>query len=345
MAYDPQYTITNNLLTQIIQCEVARELINNSPIIPYWERRFQNQALVRSIHHSTALEGNKLSLKETQEVLTNADFVTPRVRDALEIVNYREVIGFVSSRLDVVLTMGFIFDLQRILGTKILADTYLGRLRTKNAVIINSRSGEVVFDPPKASEIEQELEELIRWENANGINNIHPLIKAAILHYELVRIHPFADLNGRTARILATWSLYRDRFDINKYFSLEEFYDQNPKAYYDALDSANDGDLTTWIEYFVGGVASELEYVKSQVAGISRDRNLKSKRGQVALNERQLKIVSLIEEQEQFSNQDFIIYFPKVSDDTILRDLKDLIEKKVIIKKGKTKAAKYLIAK
>jgi Fic family protein len=208
---------------------------------------------------------------------------------------------------------------------------------------MSSLTNDVVFDPPPASEVEGEIEELINWENNNS-EHTHPLLKAGIIHFELVRIHPFADLNGRTARLMATWSLNRDGFDINKYFSLEEYYDQNPKAYYQALDSANDGDLTEWLMYFCQGVADEMDLVKNKVIEISKDRRFKTKVGQVALNDRQIKIISIIEEKSEFINPDFATYFPKLSDDSILRDLNDLIQKKVIIKKGKTKGAKYIMA-
>lgn len=342
MSYFPQFTITNEILSSIVKVEVARDLITNSPLVPYWERQFQNQAVVRTVFHSTALEGNKLTYAQTEDIIKGQSVQTPRVRDAREIVNYRKAIGILSVAEEKQLTIGLIFKIHTVLGTGVLPDKYLGSFRKKNAVIMSSLTGDVVFDPPPASEVETEMDDLIEWENNNS-STIHPLIKAGIIHYELVRIHPFADLNGRTARLMATWSLYRDAFDINKYFSLEEYYDQNPKAYYNALDSANDGDLTGWLNYFCRGVAEELQLVKEKVQEISKDRRFKTKVGQVSLNDRQIKIISIMEENSEFTNPDFAKYFPKVSDDTILRDLKDLIDKKVIIKKGKTKASKYVM--
>jgi Fic family protein len=288
------------------------------------------------------LEGNKLTIDDTENIIKGFEVKTARVRDVKEIINYRNAIGKVSGDTEKVFTIGFIFSIHKILGQGALPDKMLGAFRKKNAVIISSQSGEVVFDPPPASDIASEMDELLEWENSS-LESIHPLLKAGIIHYELVRIHPFADLNGRTARVMATWSLYRDGFDVNRFFSLEEYYDQNPKAYYDALDSANEGDLTNWLEYFVYGLASEFEIVKQKIIRLSKDRNFKTKVGQVALNDRQIRIIDLIETNEEFTNQDFSKYFKDVSDDTILRDLKDLMSKKVIIKKGKTKAARYLL--
>ena len=66
MAYQPVYRITNKILTSVSRSEAAKEIIENSPLVPMWERKFQGQALVRSVHHSTALEGNELSIDDTE---------------------------------------------------------------------------------------------------------------------------------------------------------------------------------------------------------------------------------------------------------------------------------------
>ncbi len=341
--FQPKFIINNQVLKNVSQCEVAKAIIENSPLVPAWERKFQGQALVRSVHHSTALEGNELSIDEAERVIDGEKVETYRLRDIQEIINYRDVINFISAAPEKFLTLGLLLQLHKILGRKILPDDYLGKLRRKNAVIINSSSLDVVFDPPKYLEIEEQLLALLDWDKEAGLE-VHPLIRAGILHYEIVRIHPFADLNGRTARTLATWSLYRDGYDIKSFFSLEEYYDQDPKGYYDALDSANTGDLTQWIIYFTHGVDVELNRIKEKVLSLSKDRKLKMKVGQIALNERQLLIIHTLETEGQITNPDFAELFPKISDDTILRDLKDLMEKGLVIKKGRTKGAKYTLA-
>jgi Fic family protein len=322
---------------------VAKAIIENSPLVPAWERKFQSQALVRSVHHSTALEGNELTIDETERIIDGEKIDTYRLRDVQEIINYRNVIGFISESNETEFTISFLLKMHSILGKKFLPDKYLGTIRDRNAVIINDKNLDVVFDPPKYNEVKEQLERLVQWDNEQG-KNLHPLLRAGVIHYEIVRIHPFADLNGRTARSLATWSLYRDGYDIKSFFSLEEYYDQDPKGYYDALDSANKGDMTKWLEYFTNGVMVELGKIKNKVWDLSKDRRLRMKVGQVALNERQLEIINTLESEGQITNPDFDELFPKISDDTILRDLKDLMEKGIVVKKGKTKGAKYMLA-
>jgi len=341
--FSPKFTITTNILHNVSQCEVAKAIIENSPLVPAWERKFQSQALVRSVHHSTALEGNELTIDETERIIDGERVETYRVRDVQEIINYRNVIGFISENSSTEFTMGFLLKMHEVLGRKILPDKYLGRFRDRNAMIINDKDLDVVFDPPKFNEVEGQIEALTKWDSVEG-TKIHPLLRAGIIHYEMVRIHPFADLNGRTARTLATWSLYRDGYDVKSFFSLEEHYDQDPKGYYDALDSANKGDMTDWLTYFTNGMMVELNKIKDKVWELSKDRRLRLRVGQVALNERQLEIINTLESEGAISNPDFDELFPKVSDDTILRDLKDLIEKGIVMKKGRTKGAKYFLA-
>ena len=344
MGYSPQFSITNKILNNVAQAEAAKQIIENSPLVPYWERKFQSQALIRTVHHSTAIEGNELDLEETQKIIAGEKVKTVRLRDVQEIINYRNVIEFISKYQGKTLTPELMFEVHKRLGEKILHPKYLGKFRERNAVIVNSLSGEVIFDAPEHEDVESEVKEIIGWDQAlseRKFPELHPLLKAGTLHFELVRIHPFVDLNGRTARIIATWSLDRDGYEINRLFSLEEHYDQDLQRYYDSLDDAHNGDLTKWLEYFTEGVAEELARIKEKVLALSMDRKLRSKLGQVALNERQIDMINYIEEHNEFRNPDFVKLFPKISDDTILRDLKDLMDKGLIVKKGRTKASSY----
>lgn len=342
MAFRPQYTISDFILNHVAQAEASRQIIMNALLVPAWERQFQHTALVRTVHHSVAIEGNALSKSDAERVIEGEQVNTIRHRDVREIVNYRNAIEHIADKHKQPLTVDYLLDLHSIMGDQILPEDKTGALRTNNAVIVSSKTGEVVFDPPAASEIRSELEDLCEWDSTDAVK-VHPLLRAGILHYELVRIHPFVDLNGRTSRLLATWSLFRDEYDIRRFFSLEEYYDQDSASYYKALESGHEGDLTYWLEYFVAGVSVELGRIKQQVLELSRDQKLLQKLGQVALNERQMQIIRYLEENQQFRNQDFSVIFPDVSDDTVLRDLKDLMEKKIVVKKGRTKAARYLL--
>jgi Fic family protein len=132
-------------------------------------------------------------------------------------------------------------------------------------------------------------------------------------------------------------------YDIKRFFSLDEFYDEDPLSYYVALQSMTDisADMTQWLEFFTEGLAVELDRVKRRVLEMSKEYKIRQQKGQIALNERQEILLKHLEDHKQVRNQDWRELLPDVSDDTILRDIKDLMDKELVVKKGKTKAAYY----
>ena len=170
---------------------------------------------------------------------------------------------------------------------------------------------------------------------------------SGIVHYELARIHPFVDGNGRTARAMALLVLYVMGYDAKRFFSLEEYYDKNPSEYYNALRSVQilGGDMTNWLEYFTRGIAMEFNRVKLKVEKLSLDLKLKGSLGgkQIALSDRQIKLMEYMEDHGSLTMMEGRELLPMVSDDTILRDLRDLIKKKLVKKKGKTKGVRYFL--
>ncbi len=337
--FKPDYQITNIILSNIAEIEASKQIIENAPLVPAWERQFREDAVIRQVHHSTAIEGNALNYTETKKLVEGKKIESVRKRDIREILNYRKAVEFISKNKDSELTLDFLLQAHKLLLDGIL-DEEAGRLRIKDVVIMSSKTQDVIMEPPSADEVEGEVEDLIEWYNTDG-QKVHPILKAGILQHTVTNIHPFLEGNGRTSRLISTWSLYKDNYDIKEFFSLEEYYDQDPKGYYEALASADDGEISQWLEYFTTGLAVELGRIKTRILDISRDVKVKNKVGQMALNDRQIEIIKFLEENEKIQNADWQRLFPKVSDDTILRDLKDLIDKKLIKKKGSTKAARY----
>ena len=117
-------------------------------------------------------------------------------------------------------------------------------------------------------------------------------------------------------------------------------------AYYEALQSvAKSGNLTVWLEYFIEGLAIELTRIKEKVKTLSTDLKIKKSFGgqQMTLTERQIKIVEFIQENGFLQNKSFFELFPMVSEDTVLREVNDLLKKGIIKKEGMTKGSKYVL--
>lgn len=358
--YQPHFVITQNLLTYISKIEAAKEVIDNAALVPAWEAKFRDDARVRTVHYGTKIEGNDLTQAQAEQVirLTSSDpqdvaekaGIVARERDIQEVINYRNVLNWIdqwenftprpfSLSEDVLKTLHQI-TVQRIIDTQ-----YVGTYRDKQVVVRSASDGSVAFRPPIAAEIPYLIEDFFSWFNSPQTQQMHPIFKAAITHYQLVYIHPFIEGNGRTARAIATLVLYSSGYDFKKFFSIEKYFDDDVERYYAALLSVqqqNNQDLTYWLEYFCYGLAIEIDKVKQQVLKLSKDLKLKRQLGdQVALSERQIVLLELLQNQPTISSQDAQQVLPNVSVDTILRDIKDLLQKGVVEKQGVTKGVTY----
>lgn len=344
----PQFIITNKILTHISKIEAAEEVIRHSPLLPLWEKQFKEDAIIRSTYHGTHIEGNALQKGDAKDILLGKN-VIGRPRDIQEIINYRKVIELIdeeAKRKIERITDLLIKKLHRTIVDKILPLDQTGEYRVKQVVVRNSETGEVTLRPPSALEVPFLMREFLYWLNREDKDRMHPVLKAGIAHHQLVRIHPFIDGNGRVARVLATLILFLGGYDIRRFFSLEEYYDKDAVIYYENLQKASSGDLSSWLEYFTSGAAIEFEKVKEKILKLSRDVRLKEQIGgkQIYLTERQIKIIEYIQEIGYIQNKMFPSVFPAISEDSVLRDIQDLIQKKLIKKVGSTKGARYIIA-
>ncbi len=344
--YTPKFTITNKILKYIGVVESAREIIENAPLVPAWEAKFREEALVRTVHHGTHIEGNELNITEAEKVLAGGKIVG-RDRDIQEVLNYRNVLQFIEQYDNNEISSETLKHIHSLTVHRMLTDDVVGEYRRTQVVVKNSQTGEITFRPPPAVEIPFLIDSFLRWLNGVGPDDMHAVLKAGIVHYELVRIHPFLDGNGRVARAAATLVLVKEGYDIKRFFSLEEYYDREPLAYYDALQSVakQEGNLTNWIEYFTEGLAIELTRIKEKVKSLSTDLKIKKSLGgqQLALSERQIKVVEFIQENGFLQNKAFFELFPMISEDTVLREIKDLIKKGILRKEGSTKGVKYVL--
>ena len=344
--FNPAFNITNKTLNNISKIEAAEEVIRHSPLLPLWEKKFKEDAIVRSAYHGTHIEGNILKQDEAKDVLLGKD-VLGRPRDIQEIINYRKVIELIyeegQKKIDKI-TEQLIKKLLRIITSKILNLEQAGEYRLKQVVIRNSSSGEITFRPPAPMEVPFLMREFVYWMNRENADEIHPVLRAGIAHHELVRIHPFIDGNGRVALVLASLILLLGGYDIRRFFSLEEYYDRDAVIYYEHLGKATAGDLTAWLEYFTYGAAIEFTKTKEKILKLSKDVKLKERMGgkQIFLTERQIKIIEYIQEVGYLQNKSFGTLFPAISEDSVLRDVQDLIKKGIIKKVGSTKSARYV---
>lgn len=352
--YNPRYTITNTILKNVGLVEAAREVIENAPLIPSWEAKFRDEARLKAAHYGTALEGNDLTFNEAKMVMEGRESeVVAKERDVQEVINYRKVLDFIGSNTDSVYGQDLLLQVHRLVTDKLISDEKSGRFRDTQVVLKNSVTGEIGFRPPAASEVPFLVDDFLGWLNNDDAKKQHPVIRAGITHYVLAAVHPFVEGNGRTARALATLVLFMEGYDIKRFFALEEYFDKNAQDYFGSLMQVSnqsvkleERDLTPWLEVFTQALAVELSRIKETIKQLSVDLQIKARQGrQVVLSERQTKLVEYLNSNGELTMKEAKGMLPMVSEDTILRDLKDLMEKSVVGKKGSTKAAKYILKK
>lgn len=364
--FKPNFQISSNLLTYISAIESAKALIDHSPLVPAWEAKFKKDAMARTIHFGTKIEGNDLTqdqaqrvarlelIDDPQEAAKKAGIIA-RERDVQEVLNYRNVVQWLDEQDPRIASDLFsektLKHLHNLTMNGLLVEDQIGYYRRKQVIVkgAGAAAGKVVFRPPVSVEVPYLMEDFFKWLNSPEAKKIHPIFRAAITHYQLVYIHPFIEGNGRTARAMASLVMCATSYDFKRFFSLEEYFDSDVENYYSALQSVQQNaksDMTYWLEYFCYGLALEVDKVKEKVLKLSKDLKMKKELGrQVALSERQIVILELLQDQGEIVSTDAQDLLPNVSVDTILRDLKDLIEKGVIKKHGVTKGVTYSLAK
>ncbi len=259
-AWVPQYTITPSIAQALMRIEQAKTIVKNIPLTPALEMALRQKSRLKSTHYSTYIEGNRLTLKETEEIIQNEKTTFQgRERDVKEVQNYWSAL----LKIEDFASRGM--ELSEELIKKIHAMVQNGKrakptpYRQEQNVIKDSATGRIVFLPPEAKDVSVLMKQLIVWIRKAEKSKIPAPIIAGLTHYQFVTIHPYYDGNGRTARLLATFILQRDGYGLNGFFSMEEYHALNLREYYKALVVHHHhnyyfgratADLTGWVQYF-----------------------------------------------------------------------------------------------
>jgi Fic family protein len=344
--YRPNFTITPKILNHIAEISASREMVLNAPILPKWEIKLRKEAILKMAHHSTSIEGNRLTLDEVSRLLRGEE-VPSWEEDKKEVLGYVKVLEYIDELgeegVDKI-TEGIILNIHKLNTQGILRPSEAGHYRKVQVAVVNGR-GRVTFQPPEAAEVPPLMKGFVAWLNKAEAKELYPVLISGIAHYEFVRIHPFVDGNGRTARALATLILYLRGFDTKRFFALDDYYNEDRSSYYTALQTVDPEtiDITRWLEYFTEGVAVSMGRVKQAILDLSLDRRLKEQKGQMYLDDRQMRIIKHLQTNPRLTIAEVQGMFG-VTRDTANRYLKPLIESGLVIRRGKGKATYYQLA-
>ena len=166
-----------------------------------------------------------------------------------------------------------ILEVHRIVTDGTLRADDVGRLQIPGdpRVYVVSRGGEIVHEPPPAAELPERMQRLCDFENRLAeSSDLHPLIKAILVHFMIGYDHPFADGNGRTARALFYWSLLRSGIWLSQYLPISEFLLAAPGQYSRAYQfvHADGNDVTHFLLHQLDVVERSVDRLDSHVRGI-----------------------------------------------------------------------------
>lgn len=194
-------------------------------------QKIQEALSIEWIYNSNSIEGNTLSLRETQMVLQEGITIKGKsLREHFEVKNHEKALEFLYQLVkeDYLLRSSDILSLHGYI-LRSIEDDFSGRIRNAGVRI----SG-VNFVPPNAQKVSGMLDELVQFVNSNPLN-LNEIELATVFHHKFVWIHPFFDGNGRTVRLAMNLLLMRTGFPPAIILKNDR------KKYYDALNSANKG--------------------------------------------------------------------------------------------------------
>lgn len=207
--------------------ELNNKLNSKRPFSKETLKSLRNSINIEWTYNSNGIEGNTLTLRETQIVLEGITVGGKTLREHLEAINHEKAIEYIE---DLVKEKNPVteWNIKNIhqLVLKEIDDKNDGKYRSENVAIMGA-----THTPPDHLIVPELMEKLIL--NYQKWNKYHPIIKAALIHGELVKIHPFIDGNGRTSRLVMNLSL------MNSGYLPVIIKKENRLEYYNALDKAH----------------------------------------------------------------------------------------------------------
>lgn len=319
-------SLTNGMLTRLLAIERAKERFGCVRVPIALSSRLRKSSKKKSSYASNKIEGNPLTEEQAGEAIDSArrHYLKPEQ----EIRNYFAALEFLERELKKKTPFS------RELLLRVQAQVVKGESAEKTGfrgqmppgvlfAVYDDRTGVPEYIPPEAGDVEGLIDELVAYvRNSDD----HPILKAAVVHYQLVTIHPFEDGNGRTARLMSDYILDLGGYGFNQIGSLEEYFAYDIDEYYRSLQMglpalyydgrANPPHPEIWLDYFLRMM--ELHANKAvDLVSSSGERQMAAGRSFLTLRERKFLDYLLEKKIATFAPVDLARTF-KVSNRTVI---------------------------
>lgn len=220
---------------------------------------------------------------------------------------------------------------------KIVVCDYRNNTKEDPMQVVSGPMGreKVHFQAPDSALLKEEMAKLLRW--FNWVDDLDPLVKAALVHLWFVTIHPFDDGNGRIARAITDMQLSRADQSAQRFYSMSSQIRVERKEYYDILEKTQKGslDITDWIEWFLVCLDRALANTNETLAIVMKKARFWEKYSVTPLNDRQrIMLNKLLDGFEGKLTSSKWAKITKSSQDTAGRDINDLVQRGILVKES-----------
>lgn len=331
---------------ELVKIEGYKNFISSIPIQPGHRQKIDKLNIVRTIKGTTGIEGNTVSEKRIDEIVTATDFKkeSAKSREELEVLGAKKVLNFIRHeppKKNLSITEELIRYLHKLTTEDCnYSNNSPGRYRSHNVV-----TGE--YNPPDYKDVDSLMKKFIDLINSREIQRYHPVIKAVLAHFYLISIHPFGDGNGRTSRGLEAYILYNcGNYNALGFYSLANFYYRERDSYINQLQDSRfkyDGDLMEFMNFSLKGLVGEFKIIIDEVGSFYRllsfqdyiyelmENNVINERIYLCLKLMVKTKLYIPESQFRYGKNELVTAIWKNTGlRTFLRDLKTMKDKKLI---------------
>ncbi len=270
---------TPEMAAALVRISASLGEIRGARVLPAIADQLRVSARVGTVHYSNLIEGNELPVIEASRAARGE--LAPDTRAKMELVNYVAALDFIDDRVAdrAELTPDLLKTLHGITtrglgrdGDPHFKPHHEGEWRDGVALVVDRLTEQVMHEGPPHGEVPDRMESMFEWLAARVERQDEPpYILAGVMHYGITDVHPFADGNGRVARLFQVLLLMLNGVLPGRMFSFERYYAEDRGAYYGALRSVRQRTLNmeSWLHYFLAGLVEEYERVAATVEDLS----------------------------------------------------------------------------
>jgi len=331
MMFKAQYRITPYLLKLFEQIAVTGALVRSSRLQVSVKAPLERDAFARSVHSSTWIEGNLLSLAQVRAVVDGKDLLVEE-KQKIEVANCVEALRQILKSKHKPVTEQGLLALHARMIKGLLAKDRAGRYRSVQNYIVDAHN-KVIFTPPPPAQVAGRMKALFAWAKDDSL---HPVVRSAIFQHEFLTVHPFVDGNGRVGRAVGQWLLWEKGFDPLCTLGLDDFFAQDRPRYYDMIQQTRDmdSDFTHWVEYVAQGLAWAHDDIQNRIkAGRLRLQG-------ISLTPKQEELLDLLERKGILSAPE-IGKTMKINRARVNQLISPLVRFGIVTREGAARAVRY----